>query len=395
MFLDTLINGYLHASVWEVVVFTLVVTHITIVAVTVFLHRYQAHRALEMHPALSHFFRFWLWLSTGMVTREWVAIHRKHHAKCETAEDPHSPQIYGIRKVLWQGSELYRTESNRSETLETYGKGTPDDWLERQVYTGRRNRGILLMFLIDVFLFGLAGIAVWGVQMVWIPFWAAGVINGIGHWWGYRHYEVPDASTNVFPIGILIGGEEFHNNHHTYPNSAKLSSRWWEFDIGWFYIRLGELLRLTSVKKVAPTPLLGERKAVDLDTVSAVVLNRFQVMYRYRKDVITRVVKEEMGKADASLRALLQRGRRLLAREESLLDADARARLATMIERNDKLNTIYQFKQQLQELWKRSAANQEVLLQALQDWCRRAQATGIKALEEFAQSLTRYTLRPA
>ncbi len=396
MLLDIIAHGYLHASFWEIVLLAFLMTHVTIVAITVYLHRHQAHRALELHPMVSHFFRLWLWMSTGMVTKEWVAIHRKHHAKCETPEDPHSPQIYGIKKVLLEGAELYRAESHNADTMTTYGKGTPDDWLESAIYTGRRDRGIKIMLLIDVLLFGVAGIAVWGVQMIWSPVWAAGVINGLGHWWGYRHYEVPDASTNIFPIGILIGGEEFHNNHHTYPNSAKLSSRWWEFDIGWFYIRLLSLVKLAAVKKVAPTPLLVAGKtAVDLDTVRAIVVNRFQIMYRYRKDVIARVVKDEMAKADESLRTLIGKAKKLLVREESLLDEEARAKLQSVINTNDTLNTIYLFKQQLQELWQRSTSSQETMLHALQDWCRRAQETRIKALEEFAHGLSSYTLRPA
>jgi len=396
MLIEIFVNGYLQASFWEIVLYVLAVTHLTIVSVTVFLHRFQAHRALELHPVMSQGFRVWLWLSTGIVTKEWVAIHRKHHAKCETAEDPHSPQLFGIRKVLWQGAELYRAEAKNTQTLQSYGMGTPDDWLEKYIYTGARYWGVSAMLLINVFLFGLVGIAIWGIQMIWIPFWAAGVINGIGHWWGYRHYEVPDASTNIFPIGILIGGEEFHNNHHTYPNSAKLSSRWWEFDIGWFYIRLMALFKLAAVKKVAPRPVIAADKTeLDVDTVRAVILNRFQVMYRFRKDVIATVVKDEMAKADKSLGVLISRAKKLLVREESLLDEEARAKLQSVISSNDALNTIYQFKQQLQALWQRSATSQENLLHALEDWCRRAQATRIKALEDFAQSLSQYTVRTA
>ncbi|MGD8593773.1 MAG: fatty acid desaturase, partial [Gammaproteobacteria bacterium] len=255
-----MINGLLDLSVWEIIVAALVLTHITIAAVTIFLHRHQAHRALDLHPVVSHFFRFWLWLTTGMRTIEWVAVHRKHHVKCETEEDPHSPQIFGIRKVLWRGAELYGKETDKPETMEKYGKGTPNDWIERNLYAPWQNYGLGLMFLIDILLFGAAGITVWAVQMIWIPFWAAGVINGIGHYWGYRNYECKDASRNIVPWAIVIGGEELHNNHHTYPTSAKLSSKWWEFDIGWLYIRLLETAGLAKVNTVPPVPVIGPVK---------------------------------------------------------------------------------------------------------------------------------------
>jgi len=298
-----MINGLLDLSPWQVVGATLLMTHLTIISVTVFLHRHQAHRALELHPLMSHLFRLWLWLTTGMRTREWVAIHRKHHVKCETEEDPHSPQVLGLKRVMWQGAELYRQEAEVSETLEKYGKGTPDDWLERHVYH-YSFAGIGLMMLIDLLLFGAAGLTVWAVQMVWIPFWAAGVINGVGHYWGYRNYECPDASTNIAPWGILIGGEELHNNHHTFPNSAKLSSKRWEFDIGWMYIRLMEMLGLARVKKVARRPLLGEPKpTLDMDTVRAVLTHRFQVMSHYSRDVILPVCHMELKNAGENSRA--------------------------------------------------------------------------------------------
>lgn len=383
-------DGLLSATVWEALLYLALATHITIASVTIFLHRHQAHKALELHPLVSHFFRLWLWLTTGMVTKQWVAIHRKHHAKCETPEDPHSPQIYGLKKVLLEGAELYRAEASHQETMDTYGIGTPDDWLERKVYSPHPYLGIALMLVIDVLLFGFLGIALWGVQMIWIPFWAAGVINGVGHYWGYRHYEVPDASTNIFPVGILIGGEEFHNNHHTYPNSARLSSKWWEFDIGWFYIRTLERLRLARVTKVAPKVVLGPVRSVDMDTLRALVRNRFQVMYRYRRMVIRRVVRDELARADASYRQLIQRARKLLVREESLLDDKGRARLRQVLERNERLQLIYQFKQRLQDIWRQTSHSQEEMLAALQDWMKQARATGIAALEEFAEHLSRY-----
>ena len=249
-FLDTGLTGF---SAWQIVAYTLAVTHVTIAGVTIYLHRCQAHRALDLHPVVSHFFRFWLWLSTGMVTREWAAIHRKHHAKCETEQDPHSPQTRGLKKVLLEGSELYREESRNLETLQKYGHGTPDDWIERNLYTRFSFAGVYLTLALNVALFGVIGISVFAVQMLWIPIFAAGVINGLGHWWGYRSWDSPDASTNIAPWGILIGGEELHNNHHAFASSAKLSSKWYEFDIGWMYIRILSILGLATVRRVAPT----------------------------------------------------------------------------------------------------------------------------------------------
>lgn len=386
-------NGLLNLPLWGVVVATLMLTHITIISVTVFLHRCQAHRALELHPLLSHFFRFWLWLTTGMVTREWVAVHRKHHATCETVEDPHSPQVLGIHKVLWQGSELYQQAANQPEMLAKYGQGTPNDKLERVLYTPYHLLGVSLMLVIDIALFGLIGITVWAVQMIWIPFFAAGVVNGIGHFWGYRNYECHDASTNIVPWGILIGGEELHNNHHTFASSAKLSSLWWEFDIGWFYIRILQAFKLVKVKKVAQRLQLHQEKNwIDLDTVKAVVHCRFQVMSCYAKDVVAQVYKEELQQAQGSSRQLLRKIRSLLIREESLLNAQDRDKLATALAQNQTLQTVYHYRLRLQTLWQQTGTTQEYLLQALQEWCKQAEATGITALQQFSLTLRHYTV---
>ncbi|ALP53269.1 aminotransferase [Candidatus Tenderia electrophaga] len=392
-----MINGLLDLSIWEMVGATLILTHLTIISVTVFLHRHQAHRALELHPLPSHLFRFWLWLSTGMRTKEWVAIHRKHHVKCETEEDPHSPQVLGIKKVLWQGAELYREAAEVTETLDKYGKGTPDDWLERNVYR-HSFAGIGLMLLADVLMFGVAGVTVWAVQMLWIPFWAAGVINGIGHYWGYRNYECPDAATNIVPWGILIGGEELHNNHHTYPNSARLSSKRWEFDIGWLYIRVLEMLGLARVKKVARLPQLGQPKsALDMDSVRAVLSNRFQVMARYSRDVIVPVCRMEAQRSCANSRACawLKRARKALVRNEALLDSRDRQALSQALENSEQLQVVYSFKQRLQKIWERSGTHSATPLADLQEWCRQAEATGVAMLGEFAGRLHRYTLENA
>ena len=245
--------GILDMPWWGYVIATFAMTHVTIAAVTIYLHRHSAHRALDLHPIVSHFFRFWLWLTTGMVTKEWTAIHRKHHAKVETIEDPHSPIALGIKKVLLEGSELYRAESKNMETMEKYGKGTPDDWIERNLYTRHSWQGVGVMMIIDLVLFGPIGLTIWAIQMLWIPINAAGIINGVGHYWGYRNYTCEDASTNIVPWGILIGGEELHNNHHAYGTSAKFSAKWYEFDLGWLYIRTLETIGLARVRRVAPS----------------------------------------------------------------------------------------------------------------------------------------------
>ncbi len=383
--------GPFDASIGEIVAYTLITTHITIAAVTIYLHRHQAHRALELHPVVAHFFRLWLWLTTGMVTKAWVAIHRKHHAKCETPEDPHSPQVLGLRKVLLQGAELYRAAAAQPEILEKFGHGTPDDWLERHLYTPHSNKGIFITLAVNLTLFGPIGLTIWAIQMLWIPLLAAGVINGLGHYWGYRNYECPDASTNILPWGILIGGEELHNNHHTFASSAKLSSKWWEFDIGWLYIRLLQAAGLARVKKVAPKPVLGPAKpAPDMDTLRALFTYRFQVMADYTRQVIARVNAEELHRARGSQRDRVKRAKTLLAREESLLDEASRNRLQQLLADNRTLETVYQFKLRLKAIWERSQESQEALLQQLQDWCRQAEATGIQALEEFANRLRRY-----
>ncbi|MGW8311439.1 MAG: DesA family fatty acid desaturase [Thiogranum sp.] len=389
-------EGFVAPSWWTCLLVGLVLTHITIVSVTVFLHRYQAHRALVLHPAVSHFFRFWLWLTTGMVTREWVAIHRKHHARCETPEDPHSPQVLGISRVLWQGSELYRAEAANSETLAHYGHHTPDDWLERHVYGAHSILGVSIMLIIDYLLFGFAGVALWGVQMLWIPFWAAGVINGIGHWWGYRNFETPDASRNVSWLGLLVGGEELHNNHHAFASSARFSNRWWEFDLGWGYIRILQAFGLARVKKLAPRAcIIQGKERVDMDTLRAVVANRLNVMSNYAREVVLPVLRQEYHCRDGACRRRLRRARRLLIRNPAILDARSRGLLEGVLARFSNLRTVYQYRERLQGIWNRSASSHELLLQALQEWCQQAEATGVKALEDFAQRLKGYSLQSA
>jgi stearoyl-CoA desaturase (delta-9 desaturase) len=387
-----LFAGLIDLPWWGYVLVALGLTHITIAAVTIFLHRCQAHRALELHPVVSHFFRLWLWLTTGMVTKEWAAIHRKHHAKCETEEDPHSPQIHGINKVLWAGVLLYVKEAFNKETMERYGHGTPDDWIERNVYSSHSILGLFLTGAINVALFGLIpGLLILVVQIIWIPFWAAGVINGVGHWFGYRSYDAADASTNIVPWGILIGGEELHNNHHAYATSAKLSSKWYEFDIGWMYIRIMEMLGLATVKKLAPKPRFEPKAAADLATLHAVIANRYDVLSRYAKSVkktyaaeVARLTHWSPSDAEA-LRSL----KRALLRGQALAGAES-AKLGEALKKSRALATAVAMRDELAALWDRSAASKEQLLRQLQDWCHRAEASGIAPLVDFSHRLRSY-----
>jgi stearoyl-CoA desaturase (delta-9 desaturase) len=386
-------SGFFDLPWWGYVLVALGLTHVTIASVTIFLHRHQAHRALELHPVVSHFFRLWLWLTTGMQTKEWAAIHRKHHAKCETAEDPHSPQVFGINRVLWGGVFLYVKEAYNRETMERYGHGTPDDWLERNVYARWTLSGLILMGLVDVLLFGIVpGMAIILTQIVWIPFWAAGVINGAGHYWGYRNHDCADASTNIVPWGILIGGEELHNNHHAFATSAKLSNKWYEFDLGWLYIRVLETLRLAAVKRVAPKPRFTRAKAAaDFATLQAVIVNRYDVFARYAKS-LRRTYAEELrrlkqwspGDAQAlkSLKRALLRGHKP---GEAL-----HPRLAEALAKSKALATLVAMREELLVLWERSSATKEQLLRQLQDWCHRAEASGIQPLIEFSHRLRSY-----
>jgi stearoyl-CoA desaturase (delta-9 desaturase) len=391
--IDFLSNGFTRANGWQVFIFTMVVTHITIASVTIFLHRCQAHRALDLHAIPSHFFRFWLWLTTGQVTKEWAAIHRKHHAKCETEEDPHSPQTRGIKKVLFEGAELYRAECKNLETMQKYGHGTPDDWVERNVYTRFSWQGVALMLIIDFLLFGVIGVTVWAVQMMWIPVTAAGIINGIGHYWGYRNYDCVDASTNIFPIGILIGGEELHNNHHTFGTSAKLSSKWYEFDIGWMYIRIMETIGWAKVKKLAPEPKFTEVKSViDMETLQAVITNRYDVMAKYTKS-LRRTWHDELSslKEKAQFEATrLKLTKKLLQREPTKLESTQKQQLSEVLAHSVVLQTMHDMRVELGLIWERSTVSREQLVHQLQDWCTRAEASGIQALHDFSRRLRTY-----
>lgn len=394
------LNGLVSLPWWGYVVVALVLTHITIASVTIFLHRSQAHRGVDLHPVLSHFFRFWLWLTTGMVTKEWVAIHRKHHAHCETENDPHSPMVYGIRKVLAEGAELYRAEAKNQETLDKYGKGTPDDWMERNVYSRFSWQGSGLMLVTNLILFGPIGATIWAVQMAWIPVHAAGVINGIGHFWGYRHFSVNDTSTNILPIAMWIGGEELHNNHHAFPTSARFSMRWYEFDLGWLYIQILQFLGLAKVKKVAPRSRMDLSKVTcDAQTVQAVIAHRYEITTRYAKS-LKATCAEEIRKLRASGQApsltslrdgkAVRRFRQWLHLDASSIPQEQREALNETLSSSRVLETIYAFKQELSSLWERSTVSSEQLVKQLEDWCQRAEASGIAQLAQFSRHIRAY-----
>ncbi len=381
-------HGLLDFSGWQLLLYTLVTTHITIAAVTIFLHRHQAHRSLDLHWLPSHFFRFWLWIGTGMQTKAWAAIHRKHHAKCETPEDPHSPQTRGLKTVFWQGAELYRAEANNAETLSKYGHGTPDDWIERNVYTRLPWQGVGLMLIINLVLFGAIGLSIWAVQMMWIPVTAAGIINGVGHYWGYRNFEATDASTNISPWGIIIGGEELHNNHHTYPTSAKLSVKPYEFDIGWLYIRILETLGLATVKKTPPKLAFGDVKPqADEKTLEALIANRYEVMAGYARDLREACRQELQSLQQRPADSVIQAARRWMHRDVDKVPAAVRAQLEAARAALPTVDTMVRMREELRQLWMSTNRSREQLAADLQTWCRRAEDSGIAALREFSVRL--------
>ncbi|OYQ39725.1 acyl-CoA desaturase [Rhodoferax sp. TH121] len=387
--IEWLAHGMWNIAWWQMVLFTLALTHVTMISVTVFLHRHQAHRALDLHPIASHFFRFWLWLTTGQVTKEWASIHRKHHAKCEQAEDPHSPHVYGIKTVLLKGAELYRAESKNKETMARFGHGTPDDWIERNLYTRYSWQGVGLMMIIDLFLFGAAGLAVWAVQMAWTPITAAGIINGAAHYWGYRNFEAPDASTNISPWGIIIAGEELHNNHHTYPTSAKLSVKPYEFDIGWMYITIMQAVGLAKVKKTPPKAAYGDiRPVADEKTLEALIANRYEIMATYAKGVRAAARAElEAMKARSADAAVIKAAKHWMHRDEEKVPAAAASQLAQARAASPVLDKMVTMREELRQLWLNTHVSREQLIKDLQAWCHRAEESGIAALREFSLKL--------
>jgi stearoyl-CoA desaturase (delta-9 desaturase) len=399
--LNFLSHGLLGLNAWQLVLVTLLLTHVTIASVTIFLHRAQAHRALDLQPIVSHFFRFWLWLTTGMQTRDWVAVHRKHHAKCETVEDPHSPQTRGLRTVLWSGAELYMAERSNTETLERYSHGTPDDWMEHKLYARFVWHGCGVMLVTDFLLFGVAGIAVWAVQMIWIPFFAAGVVNGIGHFWGYRNFDSADASANISPLGLLIGGEELHNNHHTYPTSAKLSNKWFEFDIGWAYIRGLEMLGLAKVLRVAPVARVAEpgpagHRQVDLHTLQTLINNRYDLLARFAREMqrefLEELAKLRLSAADQRRFAGLKRW---LRKDVETIPAPHKDTLQDLLAHSRMLHTVVEMRTELSGIWQQTSVSRDQMLLRLQDWIARAETSGIRSLQQVAARIRGYVPGPA
>ena len=387
--IDFLAGGLVQASLGTLVIYFLVATQLTIFSVTLYLHRSMAHRSVDFHPAIAHVFRFWTWLTTSMITREWAAIHRKHHAKCETEEDPHSPQVKGIKTVFWRGVELYREARSDREAIEKYGKGCPDDWIERNLYTPHATMGPTLLLFISFALFGAAGVAIWALQMAWIPFWAAGVVNGLGHWWGYRNFESADTSTNLTPWGFWIGGEELHNNHHAFPSSAKFALRKFEFDIGWSTIKLFEKVGLAKVLRVAPSLDVRPNIAMpDGETLKALLAIRFQAMTDYYRGVTLPTLRATNDRLPRPLRKALADGGRWL-------DDDKRARLQAWIAERPKMATLAQFRERLAQVLDDRSHDAQATLQRLHAWCAEAEASGIKSLEQFSQRLKGYALAPA
>ena len=388
--LNFLQHGLWNLPWWGYVVFTLVMTHITILSVTIFLHRAQAHRALDLHPIVSHFFRFWLWMTTGMLTKEWAAVHRKHHAFSDRVNDPHSPQIFGLKKVFFEGVELYQEECRNLETLEKYGAGTPDDWMERNIYSKHSKLGISMMMIIDLMLFGPIGLSIWAVQMLWIPLFAAGVINGVGHFWGYRNFQNPDHARNVFPLGIFIGGEELHNNHHTFATSAKLSSKWYEFDVGYMWIRIFELCGLAKVKKISP--ILRQQKQPklipDQQTLDVLISNRYQLMMKYAKS-LKQECQIELAKIAVNFHEKVSwsKVKQMLATDDDLLTVEEKSIVHSIVGRSQRLKKIFAMRSELGKLWQRSNLSREDLLRNLQKWCKNAEASGIQKLHSFSLRL--------
>ncbi len=388
-FTSFLIAGLSQAAWWQMVLYFAIAGQVTMMGTTLYLHRSATHRGVDLHPVASHFLRFWSWLTTATVTKEWVAIHRKHHARCETAEDPHSPRFAGINTVLWRGAELYQHAAKDQALLEQYGKGTPDDWLERHVYTGRRNLGITLLALVNIALFGLPGVAIWALQMALMPFCAAGVINGLGHWWGYRNFDTADTSTNLTPWGLLIGGEELHNNHHAFPSSAKFALRRFEVDIGWAVLWTLAKLRLATVLRVAPKLDVRPNVSVpDAETLRAMMVHRWQVA----TDYFATVLKPQL-KAEAE--GLPRRLRRALRSEGRWLDPRRRERMQAYVAARPQLQQLLEYRARLLAIYEIKSADAAAKMEALRAWCHEAEASGIAALEEFSARLKGYALVPA
>jgi stearoyl-CoA desaturase (Delta-9 desaturase) len=390
-YLQWVAEGLLALNWWQLSLIGLVTTHMTIVTVTIYLHRCQTHRSLKLHPIVAHCFRCWLWLTTGMVTRQWVAVHRCHHAHCETEKDPHSPIVLGINQVLWRGAELYRDAAADPAMLERYGRGGPADWLERRIYARLTWQGVGLLLLIELGLFGAPGLTLWACQMMWIPFFAAGVVNGLGHYAGYRNYDCQEAATNIVPFGLLIGGEELHNNHHTFPTSAKFSVRWFELDIGWIYISTLCWLRLASLRRPPQRLMRCAGQFVPTLATLKLVLDNRAVLTR-ELTILTLAVFQAERTALSRLvpHATLGQAKRLLRLAPWRLTHAQRVDLEQVTVQSASLDAIHVARQALEKVWERSPATQEELLAGLQAWCVNAERSGPRPLQRFARRLASY-----
>ncbi len=387
LFLET---GLLDWPAWKIILATFIVVQVTLSGVSLFLHREQTHRGIKMHPVLQHFYRFWTWFTTGMLTKEWVAIHRKHHAYCETETDPHSPQVHGIKKVLFHGVTLYTQERQNKETMEKYGKGTPDDWIERNIYTRFHYLGIVLLAFVDIALFGVIGLLVYAIQMLWIPFFAAGVINGIGHYFGYRNYRTDDSSRNITRFGFFIFGEELHNNHHAFPSSCKFSHKKGEHDIGWYIIKLLNKLGLCEIKKVVPELAVQDEEVEFSDeTVKAILTHKFNVLQIYIKDVISPNLSAEFPSPSKTIKKKIKKYTHQLSLEPSFV----KKKLQHNFEESTTIKTLLAYKAELQAIWDNNAMSMEEMMDAFKTWCQKAEQSGNQMLQDFADKLKKYQLQ--
>ncbi|MEC9205752.1 MAG: fatty acid desaturase [Pseudomonadota bacterium] len=389
--IDLLINGIINFTWVEYLIYTLVVTQITIMCITLYLHRGVCHSAIEIKPVLAHFFRFWLWLTTSMKTADWVAIHRKHHAKVETIDDPHSPAVYGINTVLFRGADLYAEEKANPETIEKYSQNCPTDWIEKKIYSGKSNLGILLLFIFNIILFGVVGIIIWAIQMMWTPIFAAGGINGAGHYYGYRNFDTSDDSTNIMPLAFVIGGEELHNNHHAFPTAAKFSYKPWEFDIGWFYIKIFSILKLVKVKRLAPKTIIEKtNKELDSDTSYALIRSKITVITNYTKKVIKPVLKRESKNANNELKKLIKKSKVSFIKQPDRISNQSIIDLQKIFNESKTLSIVYELKNKLYSILNERNMRGEKLSQTINEWCLEAKSNGIDCLDEFCESLKGY-----
>jgi stearoyl-CoA desaturase (Delta-9 desaturase) len=394
MFDSDLIYGLVRMPWWGYALVVYGGIQIMFLGITLFLHREQSHGALELHPILRHFFRFYLWFCSGTVTKEWVAVHRRHHAYSDQVGDPHSPVVFGLKKVVLEGYELYVEGARNKEILTNYGKGTPDDWIERNLYSRFPKLGIVLFCVTHVALFGIFSIIMVAIQLVAQPFFAAGIINGVGHHFGYRSYEMASTATNIIPWGLFIAGEELHNNHHAFPWSARFSLQKWEFDMGWLFITVFRAVGLCKVKRVAPRPHFAKKAEVDTDTIQALFTNRMHVLRDYGRRVVKPVAREVARRERDSAEAVTPSWvSKLLIRHPATLSEASHRSLKDLMTRHKELQAIQEFRERLMQLW--NDANHARAVQQLKEWCAQAEASGIRALREFANSLPAYVRAPA